>query len=115
MRVVQKGWGHEEIWAAKENYCGKNLVFKAGTKFSMHYHAVKDETWYVLNGKFRLNWIDTKDATLHTKLLNPGDVWNNPPLLPHQLECIEAGTVVEVSTYDDPDDNYRVQPGDSQS
>jgi len=35
--------------------------------------------------------------------------------VPHQLICIEAGTVVEVSTYDDPDDNYRVIPGDSQA
>jgi hypothetical protein len=34
--------------------------------------------------------------------------------MPHQLICIEAGTVSEVSTYDDPKDNHRVMPGDGQ-
>lgn len=111
---VEKGWGHEEIWAAHPDYCGKNLVFNQGCKFSMHFHAVKDETWRVLSGSFRVKWIDTKDASHHEEYLEPGAVWHNPPLMPHQLECIEAGTIIEVSTYDDPDDNYRVAPGDSQ-
>jgi hypothetical protein len=30
------------------------------------------------------------------------------------LICLEAGTVSEVSTHDDPNDNYRVLPGDGQ-
>lgn len=46
--------------------------------------------------------------------LDAGAVWHNPPLLPHQLICIEAGTVIEVSTADSVEDNYRVIPGDSQ-
>ena len=44
----------------------------------------------------------------------PGDIWHNPPLHPHQLICTESGTVVEVSTADSVEDNYRVLPGDSQ-
>jgi quercetin dioxygenase-like cupin family protein len=115
MRVVQKGWGREEIWANQLDYCGKNLVFETGKRFSMHFHRDKDETWLVQSGKFKLRWLDTFDATQHEKTLVPGDVWRNAPLVPHQLICIEAGTVVEVSTYDDPDDNYRVIPGDSQA
>jgi hypothetical protein len=34
--------------------------------------------------------------------------------MPHQLICVEEGTVVEVSTPDSVEDNYRVMPGDSQ-
>jgi hypothetical protein len=34
--------------------------------------------------------------------------------MPHQLECVEAGTVIEVSTPDSVEDNYRVGKGDSQ-
>ena len=114
MRVVEKGWGREEIWAETLDYCGKNLVFEAGKRFSMHFHREKDETWLVQSGKFTLHYIDTFDATAYEKHLGPGDTWRNPPLMPHQLICLEAGTVVEVSTYDDHSDNYRVLPGDSQ-
>jgi mannose-6-phosphate isomerase len=112
---VDKGWGHELIFASTDQYCGKLLNFNSGAKFSMHFHAEKDETWYVLSGKFSVFYIDTKDTTVHEAQLNPGEVWHNAPLLPHQLICIEAGTIIEVSTPDSVEDNYRLLPGDSQT
>jgi mannose-6-phosphate isomerase-like protein (cupin superfamily) len=112
---VEKGWGSEDIWATNDKYCGKFMNFKSGAKFSMHFHSEKDETWYVLSGKFIVKYIDTSDASQHEYELNVGDVWHNPPLLPHQIICIEQGTVIEVSTPDSVEDNYRVLPGDSQS
>lgn len=115
MRIVPKGWGREEIWADEPEYCGKNMVFEEGKRFSMHFHKTKDETWFVQSGQFRIVWINTKTASEATKTLRPGDTWRNPPLLPHQVICEKAGVIVEVSTYDDPDDNYRVRAGDSQS
>lgn len=111
---VEKGWGHELIWATNNKYCGKFMNFNKGSKFSMHFHAVKDETWHVLSGKFLVHWIETKTSKMFTVELNSGDTWHNPPLLPHQLECLETGIVVEVSTPDSVEDNYRVMPGDSQ-
>jgi mannose-6-phosphate isomerase-like protein (cupin superfamily) len=111
---VEKGWGHEFIFATNDMYCGKLLEFRSGAKFSMHFHAQKDETWYVLSGKFVVYWIDTNSAETNSRILDRGAVWRNPPLLPHQLECIEAGTIVEVSSPDSIKDNYRVLPGDSQ-
>jgi mannose-6-phosphate isomerase-like protein (cupin superfamily) len=111
---VKKGWGNELIWVTNDKYCGKLLKFNTGAKFSMHFHAIKDETWYVLNGKFVVRSIDTKDATNHQYILTEGMTWNNPPLVPHQIECIEEGTIIEVSTPDSVEDNYRVEKGDSQ-
>jgi mannose-6-phosphate isomerase-like protein (cupin superfamily) len=111
---VEKGWGSENIWATNDKYCGKLLKFNTGAKFSMHFHAHKDETWYVLSGKFTVVTIDTKDACQDSSTLTSGDVWHNPPLLPHQLICLEAGTIIEVSTPDSVEDNYRVGKGDSQ-
>lgn len=113
--IQQKGWGSEDIWTTNDKYCGKMLHFLEGGKFSMHFHAVKDETWYVLEGKFTVRYIDTGNATIHEKQLGVGDVWHNPPLLPHQLICVEEGTICEVSTPDSVEDNYRVMPGDSQN
>jgi mannose-6-phosphate isomerase-like protein (cupin superfamily) len=113
--IVEKGWGHEEIWATNEKYCGKFMHFNRGSKFSMHFHSDKDETWYCLSGKFTLRWIDTTTAEIFEEEFLPKHTWRNQPKIPHQLICHEAGTIVEVSTPDSVEDNYRILPGDSQS
>ena len=47
---IDKGWGYELIFASNDLYCGKIMVFnRKGAKFSMHYHAVKDESWFINN------------------------------------------------------------------
>ena len=112
---VEKGWGSEFIFATNDKYCGKMLKFNTGAKFSMHFHAYKDETWYVLGGKFKVVCINTMNADQYSQILVEGDTWHNTPLLPHQLICIEEGTIIEVSTPDSVEDNYRVAPGDSQT
>lgn len=113
--LVEKGWGYEQIWVTNDHYCGKVLTFNQGAKFSMHFHKEKMETWYVLSGKFRLRVINTTNANIIEYDLVVGDVWHNDPLLPHQLICVEAGKIIEVSTPDSVEDNYRVLPGDSQN
>ena len=113
---VDKGWGYEVIWATTDKYCGKIMVFeKVGSKFSMHFHKEKDETWFVNNGRFKVRWIDTSVAKLFEKELKEGDTWHNPPLQPHQLEALEPmSSITEVSTADSVEDNFRIIPGDSQ-
>jgi mannose-6-phosphate isomerase-like protein (cupin superfamily) len=111
---VEKGWGSELIWATNDKYCGKLMRFNKDARFSMHFHAEKDETWYVLDGRFEVRWINTKDASTDSCVLVSGDTWRNEPLFPHQVICLEAGTVIEVSTPDSVEDNYRVGKGDSQ-
>ena len=114
--AVQKGWGYELIWATTNDYCGKIMFFnKNGNKTSMHFHKEKDETWFVNSGKFKVRYIDTKDSMLYEKELNEGDVWLNPPLMPHQLVAMaDESSITEVSTADSVEDNFRIGPGDSQ-
>jgi mannose-6-phosphate isomerase-like protein (cupin superfamily) len=111
---VAKGWGSEFIFATNDKYCGKLMKFNTGARFSMHFHVEKDESWYVISGEFIVRWIDTKNAEQHESILKPGDTWHNKTFFPHQLICVDAGTIIEVSTPDSVEDNYRVQPGDSQ-
>lgn len=111
---VPKGWGHEIIFENNELYCGKLLVFKKGAKFSMHYHMIKDETWYVQEGKFIYRWIDTETAEVVQEILVVGDSVRQRPGQPHQLEALTDGTVYEVSTTHYDSDSYRVWKGDSQ-
>jgi uncharacterized RmlC-like cupin family protein len=116
MRIVEKGWGREMIFADREDYCGKILIFdKENSRFSMHFHAAKEETWYVQKGSFIVKWIETADASTHEDVLCAGDTWHNSVLVPHQLIALEDDSrILEVSTHDDHNDNYRVYAGDSQ-
>ncbi len=111
---VEKGWGRENIWVTTDKYCGKLLEFKSGKQFSMHFHAEKEETWYVLKGKFIVYTINTQNAEKLEHFLEEGNVWHNAPLVPHQIVALTDGIIMEVSTPDSVEDNYRVMPGDSQ-
>ena len=109
---VPKGWGHEVIFVNNELYCGKLLVFKKGCKFSMHYHMIKDETWYVDKGEFIYRWIDTEKGEVQERYLKVGDTVRQLPGQPHQLEALTEGTIFEVSTEHFDSDSHRVWLGD---
>tara|TARA_Y100000401_G_scaffold115880_1_gene120419 strand:+ start:2649 stop:3038 length:390 start_codon:yes stop_codon:yes gene_type:complete len=113
--VVPKAWGKEIIIENNEFYCGKLLVFKANAKFSMHYHILKDETWYVQSGEFIYKWIDTEKGVTYTESLMPGDVVRQRVGQPHQLIArSDDSTIFEVSTTHYDEDSYRIYSGDSQ-
>jgi len=111
---VPKGWGKEVIIENNELYCGKLLCFNKGAKFSMHYHMIKDETWYVDKGEFLYRWIDTQTANVIEQKLIVGDTVRQRPGQPHQLESLTDGIIFEVSTTHSDSDSYRVWKGDSQ-
>ena len=111
---VPKGWGEEIIIENNELYCGKLLIFKKGCKFSMHYHLLKDETWYVDRGEFIYRWIDTENADIHEIRLKRGDIVRQRVGQPHQLESLDEGVVFEISTQHFDEDSYRIWKGNSQ-
>lgn len=109
---VPKGWGYEVIFVNNEKYCGKILVFKEGCKFSMHYHLIKQETWYVQKGDFIFTWIDTENGEKLSKVLHQTDVVTIPIGMPHQLQALTDGEIIEVSTEHFDSDSYRIYKGD---
>ncbi len=113
--IHQKAWGHEEWITNTPLYCLKILHFNLNSKFSMHFHIKKDETWTVDSGKFIFRWINTSNAQQHETIIEKGKIIHIPPGMPHQLECIEEGRIIEVSTQHFEDDSYRIFPGDSQN
>jgi mannose-6-phosphate isomerase-like protein (cupin superfamily) len=74
----------------------------------------KDETWYLSEGKIRLNWIDTSDASRTSEIVESGSVIRNRPGEPHQVEALTDAIIFEVSTTHFDEDSYRVETGDSQ-
>jgi quercetin dioxygenase-like cupin family protein len=111
----EKAWGHELWIINNEFYCGKLLVFKAHKQFSMHYHLLKDEAWYISKGEFEYKFIDTETAELRSKIVKKGDCIHLMPGQPHQMLALtEGATIFEVSTQHFDSDSYRVLPGSSQ-
>jgi len=112
---VEKAWGYE-LWIINNDlYCGKLLVFKKDKQFSMHYHLLKDEAWYVAKGEFAYKYINTETANEIYRHIKEGDCIHLLPGQPHQLLALtEGATIFEVSTTHYDSDSYRVKPGDSQ-
>jgi quercetin dioxygenase-like cupin family protein len=105
----KKAWGYE-LWIVNdEEYCGKLLVFEKDKKFSMHYHLIKKESWYVAKGEFLYSWIETEKAMVKTIQIQEGDVIDLERGQPHQLTALtEGATIFEVSTKHYEEDSYRV-------
>lgn len=110
--IVPKGWGKEIIFVNNDEYCGKILCFGKGKKFSMHYHLLKKETWYINKGSFLFVWINTENGVWYTEELKKGDIVTNERGSPHQLFALEDSEVFEVSTRHYDEDSYRTRKGD---
>ena len=125
----QKGWGFEQWMANSELYCGKLLVVFAEKKCSIHFHKLKDETFYIQSGLIKMRvWEEpfevekgdpfTDPSTLKLNqfsefLMGPGDRLVIPQNVPHQFEGVSAETtIIEISTQHFEEDSYRILQGD---
>jgi mannose-6-phosphate isomerase-like protein (cupin superfamily) len=114
VKTVPKGWG-EEVWVVNnDKYCGKILNFKAGAKFSDHFHVKKTETFFVVEGELSIKTIDLENAEQRVQIIKTGDVVDIPPLCPHQITAITDSRIIEFSTTHFDNDSYRIAKGDSQ-
>ena len=96
-RRVDKPWGWELIWALSEQYCGKVLYVKAGESLSLQYHEVKDESWYVQEGRAALE-LGEGGGALETVEITAGDCFRFRPHTVHRVTALEDIMVLEVST-----------------
>jgi mannose-6-phosphate isomerase-like protein (cupin superfamily) len=110
----KKGWG-EELWIVNnDKYCLKLLKFNLGSRFSLHMHLIKDESWFVLKGSLKLEYRDLTNGAKKEMVLKEGNALRVPASNPHRLTALEDSVIVEVSTTHYEEDSYRVEPGDSQ-
>lgn len=109
IKLVPKQWGHEEIMVNTDKYCGKYLCMNYGYQLSFHYHKVKDETFYILEGMVELLTYNTDSKKVVTYLLSPGESFRILPGVVHSaLTTSPYAKILEVSTHDMPEDSYRV-------
>lgn len=110
--IVEKLWGYENIIVNTDLYCGKIIHVNVGKRGSFHYHKIKDETFYILNGKVQINYSLTDEFYTDSVILNQGDTFYLPPGLRHQIVGIEDSDIIEFSTKDMDEDSYRVIPSE---
>jgi mannose-6-phosphate isomerase-like protein (cupin superfamily) len=96
-RVVEKPWGHEEIFAETADYVGKILFIRRGEALSLQYHEVKEETLRVLDGILELVVGSDIDG-LETHELDGGAVFHIAPGTLHRMIAVEDCSLLEVST-----------------
>ena len=97
-KKVEKPWGHELIFAHTDRYAGKILFVKAGESLSLQFHNVKDESWYVLEGRAQLEPGEPGERMLVNEVVGRGAAFRLQPGTVHRVLAIEDTTILEVST-----------------
>tara|TARA_R110002020_G_scaffold169335_4_gene358466 strand:- start:838 stop:1284 length:447 start_codon:yes stop_codon:yes gene_type:complete len=110
--ITPKGWGKEVHIHNTQDYCGKLLELEKGGTCSLHFHINKVETFYILKGRVALTLFH--DLNEEEVVLNQEEAINIPRFLAHSFRGLEESTILEISTFDDPNDSVRIAPGDSQ-
>ena len=111
--VHEKGWGRELWIVNSELYCSKIMELTKDKKCSIHYHKIKDETFYILSGKVQMNLYPTGyPGEAKIEMMKPGDTLHIPRELIHQFIGIEDSQILEVSTQHFEEDSYRLLKGD---
>lgn len=95
---VDKPWGYELIWALSEAYAGKLLFVRKGESLSLQFHNVKDESWYVLDGRARLELGGAGEGILEEEVITTGAAFRFRPGTVHRVTAVEDTTILEVST-----------------
>ena len=103
IKQVEKTWG-SEVWIVNcKEYCGKLLYLKQNAESSVHYHKIKKETFYCLQGQVGLMVAD-KGYQLNPfsrpKTILPGEK--------HQFLGITDAVIIEFSTHHDDRDVVRI-------
>jgi mannose-6-phosphate isomerase len=95
---IDKPWGYELLWAVTDAYAGKLLVIRAGESLSLQFHKVKDEAWYVLEGRAELEVGAPGERILNREVVAAGAAFHFPAGTVHRVTAVEDTTILEVST-----------------
>jgi len=108
IKKVKKIWGSEEWLVNNDKYCAKYLNLVKGFRCSLHYHAMKDETFYILEGIVKLELEPTIGTDLVTYKLVKGEQIRIYPWILHRFTSLsKTAKILEVSTTHKDEDSYR--------
>ncbi|MAG50566.1 hypothetical protein CL621_02915 [archaeon] len=102
IKTIPKKWGEEQLIVNNKKYCGKKMLIKKDHYSSYHMHKIKEETFYILDGKLEIIHKGKysklgKERTIHIK---PGEY--------HSFRALHDTIFFEFSTQHLNKDNYRL-------
>lgn len=109
---VKKTWGSEIWFANNEKYCGKLITVypeEWSSRGKFHYHKIKDETFFVVEGHLILDIGDDKTGEYQRLNLYENDLYRVMPGVKHRFSSGLAPycKFVEASTTHREEDSYR--------
>jgi quercetin dioxygenase-like cupin family protein len=110
VEVIEKVWGREHVITNNDCYCGKILEIDSGGCSSIHYHPLKDETFYILEGSCYF-WLGKDEDDVST--LVKGDIVRLRPNTIHGFACfpgMKPCRIIEISTPHSDEDVVRLVP-----
>jgi len=96
--IINKVWGHEEIFVNCEDYCGKKLILKEGAYCSTHSHFKREH--FVVEKGFISLALETENNTIQFIDLDIGDCIEIPRNKWHSFYGVEDSEIIEFSTPD---------------
>ena len=110
--VTNKDWGNIiKIVDNEENdYSGRIINLNQNQMTSTHFHSNKHKTFYVLSGTLTIEMIEPDNAELMIYNIDSEECFEVEQNVAHRLMAKNGSvTAIEVSTYHDDNDVYRVQ------
>jgi mannose-6-phosphate isomerase-like protein (cupin superfamily) len=95
---TEKPWGWELLWAHADTYVGKLLFVRADQSLSLQFHNEKDESWYVIEGRAKIEMGAPGDPLPASEVVGPGAAFRIRPGTVHRVAALEDTLILEVST-----------------
>ena len=111
--VEAKEWGNviKIVDNENNNYSGRIININQNKQTSTHFHSKKHKTFYVLNGTLVLDIVEPDTAEIMSYEIDSEETFEIEQNVAHRLRAVDSGvTVIEISTYHNDLDVYRVQP-----
>ncbi|MCW4040574.1 MAG: hypothetical protein NWE83_07460 [Candidatus Bathyarchaeota archaeon] len=108
-KVVEKRWGRE-IWFANDedkDYCGKILEIDPNSQLSLHFHLIKQEHLFNMEGDCKVHYL-SRGADIITFDLAVGHSFLVKPGLVHRFSTEHGCRLLEASTFHRDSDSYKV-------
>lgn len=102
-----KPWGQTRVWNTMGNLHGKLIHIREGERTSLKYHRVKSEVFFVMEGKVRVVYGDSKTLEnpekhpYETRILEAYDILHVQSECPYRLEALEDCRIIEVGDRSD--------------
>jgi len=104
--ITPKPWGEERLLHQGYGYAVKQIHLNIGKRTSLHYHQVKHEFIYVVEGELTVEV--GKDGGTELRVLRAGQFIAITPGTIHRMEAVATDTIYMESQTDHLDDVIRI-------